>query len=170
MNIFVLDKDPNQAARWHFDKHVTKMLLESCQILCTALHQNTSLTDIPYKPAHAKHPCTIWASSSRDNFEWLCYLGLALNDEYEYRYGKIHKCKAVLDYCIEHSIYLNNIGLTPFAQAMPDEYKNADPIIAYRNYYNLGKRHIKTVWTGRDFPPWWDRSFNLTDNAVSISA
>ncbi len=155
MNIFVLDRDPSQAARWHFDKHVTKMLLESCQILCTALHQNTGLQDIPYKPAHAKHPCTIWASASRENFEWLCYLAIGLNDEYEYRYGKLHKCKIVLDYCIAHIDHLRSVGLTPFAQAMPDEFKAQDAVVAYRNYYNLGKRHISTVWTGRDFPPWW---------------
>jgi hypothetical protein len=85
----------------------------------------------------------------------LCYLAIGLNDEYEYRYGKLHKCKIVLDYCIAHIDHLRSVGLTPFAQAMPDEFKAQDAVVAYRNYYNLGKRHISTVWTGRDFPPWW---------------
>lgn len=169
MNIFVLDKDPGQAARWHFDKHVTKMLLESCQILCTALHQNAKLDDIPYKPAHAKHPCTIWASSSRENFEWLAYLAIGLNDEYEYRYGKIHKCKAVLDYCIDKMNHLKSRGLTAFAQAMPDEYKDVDPVLAYRKYYNLGKRHIKTVWTGRELPPWWTPEVSLESQYEAVA-
>lgn len=169
MNIFVLDKDPGQAARWHFDKHVTKMLLESCQILCTALHQNAKLNDIPYKPAHAKHPCTIWASSSRENFEWLAYLAIGLNDEYEYRYGKIHKCKAVLDYCMDKMNHLKSRGLTAFAQAMPDEYKDVDPVLAYRKYYNLGKRHIKTVWTGRELPPWWTPEVSLESQYEAVA-
>ena len=36
MNIFVLDKDPKQAAQWHVDKHVVKMPLEAAQLLSTA--------------------------------------------------------------------------------------------------------------------------------------
>ena len=36
MNIFVLHPNPRKAARWHVDKHVIKMLLETCQLLYTA--------------------------------------------------------------------------------------------------------------------------------------
>ena len=36
MNIFVLDRDPEVAARYHCDKHVCKMILEAGQMLCTA--------------------------------------------------------------------------------------------------------------------------------------
>ena len=32
MNIFALDNDPILAARWHSDKHVIKMILETAQI------------------------------------------------------------------------------------------------------------------------------------------
>lgn len=35
MNIFVLHPNPRKAARWHVDKHVVKMLLETCQLLYT---------------------------------------------------------------------------------------------------------------------------------------
>ena len=36
MNIFVLHWKPRKAARWHVDKHVVKMILETCQLLYTA--------------------------------------------------------------------------------------------------------------------------------------
>jgi hypothetical protein len=36
MNIFALHPKPKKAARWHVDKHVVKMLLETCQLLYTA--------------------------------------------------------------------------------------------------------------------------------------
>jgi hypothetical protein len=36
MNIFVLHANPKLAARWHADKHVVKMILESVQMLYTA--------------------------------------------------------------------------------------------------------------------------------------
>ena len=35
MNIFVVDEDPEVAARQLCDKHVVKMILESAQMLCT---------------------------------------------------------------------------------------------------------------------------------------
>lgn len=36
MNLFYLSHDPDEAARWHLDKHIVKMPLESAQILSTA--------------------------------------------------------------------------------------------------------------------------------------
>lgn len=36
MNIFALHPHPRKAARWHVDRHVIKMLLETCQLLYTA--------------------------------------------------------------------------------------------------------------------------------------
>jgi hypothetical protein len=36
MNIFVLHWKQRKAARWHVDRHVVKMLLETCQLLYTA--------------------------------------------------------------------------------------------------------------------------------------
>ena len=36
MNIFVLDKDPKKAAKYHCDKHCVKMILEAGQMLCVA--------------------------------------------------------------------------------------------------------------------------------------
>ncbi len=36
MNIFYIDKDPKQCAKWMVDKHVVKMILETAQLLSTA--------------------------------------------------------------------------------------------------------------------------------------
>lgn len=41
MNIFALHPNPRKAARWHADKHVVKMLLESVQMLYT-VHWTTA--------------------------------------------------------------------------------------------------------------------------------
>lgn len=155
MNIFVLDKNPIQAAIWHFDKHVTKMVLESSQMLCTALHINSSLQDIPYKVAHPKHPCTIWTSNNRNNFLWLCDLADALATEYTHRYEKTHKCTHVISYCRSKASCISEGAISEFAQAMPCEYKHPDAVTAYRNFYLNGKGHFKHVWTRRMPPPWW---------------
>ena len=50
MNIFVLDRDIRRCARSHCDRHVSKMTLESVQMLCTAL--TLKGFDAPYRPTH----------------------------------------------------------------------------------------------------------------------
>jgi hypothetical protein len=45
MNIFVLHPKPRKCARWHVDKHVVKMILETCQLLYTA-HWALYYTDL----------------------------------------------------------------------------------------------------------------------------
>ena len=85
MNIFVLDKDIVKCAEYHCDQHANKMILESVQMLCTALNKKGFST--PYKSTHIKHPCVLWVEASYDNFEWLKDLAIALNDEYKYRFN-----------------------------------------------------------------------------------
>ncbi len=45
---------------------------------------------------------------------------------------------------------------TPLAQAMPDEYKNDDPIVAYRNYV-IHEKHYAQWNKKREKPTWWTR-------------
>ena len=47
MNIFYLNSDPVVAAEKQYNKHVVKMILESAQLLCSAHHIDTGLTDMP---------------------------------------------------------------------------------------------------------------------------
>ena len=44
---------------------------------------------------------------------------------------------------------------TPIAQCMPDEYKNENPILAYRNYV-MNEKHYAKWEKGRDKPKWWE--------------
>jgi hypothetical protein len=153
MNIFVLDHDIRHCAQAHCDRHVSKMILESVQMLCTAL--NKKGFDTPYRSTHMKHPCVLWVEQSWDNFEWLFELAIELNREYRYRYDrqKDHASIAVLGQIGEHR-YASE-GLTEFAQAMPDEYKvPGDAVSAYRAFYH-GEKASFARWTKRQPPHWW---------------
>lgn len=154
MNIFVLDADPILAAQYHCDKHCVKMILETAQLLSTAVRINAKTTEqliYGYKATHKNHPCAIWCRQTRDNFIWLKQLGIALSNEYTYRYGKIHKSTPIIQNAPEECI---NAGLlTSFVQAMPNEYKNNDPVKAYRDYYVGAKYNILT-YTYRKPPEW----------------
>lgn len=150
MNIFFLHPDPRRCARWHCDKHVVKMILESCQLLYTAhwvlaLPARPPYIDIApnggYKPTHRNHPCAVWVRASVDNYRWLVRLTQCLLDEYRFRYGdhKIHKCQDHLDWLQLVEPDLPRVGFTPPPQAMPDEYRRSNPVVAYRLFYALDK-------------------------------
>lgn len=151
MNIFFVDRDPVVAAQSLCDQHVVKMPLESAIMLC-APHDNP-----PYKRAWLKHPCTIWASSSFQNYCWLTDHGLALCDEYTFRFGKIHKSRSVIEWCLKHRplLQLPMIGLTEPALAMWEEFRGDDPVQSYRDYYLGPKREFARWNNGRNPPVWW---------------
>lgn len=154
MNIFILDADPIVAAQSQIDKHVVKMPLETAQLLCTAAISHGA-TDARYKPTHGKHPCALWARESRGNYEWLLVHGLALAREYTRRYGKIHASQAVIADAFRFRDLIPEGAQTPFAQAMPDEYRDADAVRAYRRYYCGAKRAFAAWKAPAEVPDWW---------------
>lgn len=154
MNIFVLDRNPVRAAQMSCDRHVVKMILETAQMLST-VHQGYGVAKT-YKATHAHHPCTVWASQTAHNYAWLLKHGLALCEEYTLRYKRVHKTESLLRgelHCLPRNIPL--LGQTEFAQAMPDEYRNENAVIAYRTYYIHAKESI-AKWTIRDAPAWFE--------------
>ena len=161
MNIFVLDKHPGVAARMHCDKHVPKMCVEAAQMMASALRRHGATDDImpltksgtPYKGGYAHHPCTVWAGDSRANFMWLTQHAVALCSEYNKRFGKTHACYAPIMHMQRHYLLIDDSSLTPFAQAMPDEYRDGDAVKAYQAYYH-SKQFAK--WEkGTPAPDWW---------------
>lgn len=198
MNIFVLDEDPQLAAIYHCDKHVIKMILESTQLLLMAFYRNNMIltqkqaleqkelvakifkdfprrnndgSANPYKVTHMNHPCTIWASESKKNFEWLLELLGYLHEEYYYRYSRYKQLASLTHAC--HPIFMwitdnyKNLSFlydfrTPFVQAMPDLHRGDDPVLAYRKYY-IAEKSGFAKWTNRDRPVWFKitRSYNF---------
>jgi hypothetical protein len=151
MNIFILNEDAVMAAKDQCDKHVVKMPLESAQMLCTIAitHGHTA----PYRMTHRHHPCTVWAGSSRQSFDWLVTHGLALCAEYKTRYGKEHKSKVVIDTVAALPLRLPTVPMPSFAQAMPEQYRQPNAVAAYRAFYRGEKARFAT-WKGTP-PIWW---------------
>ena len=105
MNIFVLHEQPVRAAQMVCDKHSSKMVLESGQMLSTAhrmldgnleyrmslsgkrtvkyfLHPNSNMETILYKAVHFHHPCTVWTMPSKANYDWHSKHLVGLADEF----------------------------------------------------------------------------------------
>ena len=142
MNLFILSNCPNESAELAVDRHVVKIILEACQVMCIPFHLQGIAA--PYKISHKNHPVSIWVRQSSENFNWTIKYCEGLLSEYTKRYKKIHKSSKVLDWIKERKnmLIFPSTGFTPFAQAMPDDCKHSCAITAYRNYYLKYKQHL----------------------------
>lgn len=147
MNIFAIEGNEQtgeidwyKSGRTQDNMRTVKMLLESTQLLSSAMHLNGQTG--PYKLNHAKHPSTLWAAESSDNWRCLYEHARGLADEYKERFGKEHKCCAVLQQMILQVDYakFNNHQPTPLKLAMPDEFKSSNPVKSYRDYYSTKEK------------------------------
>jgi len=182
MNIFVLSEEPYEAAQMVCDKHCSKMIVESAQMLSTAhrmlngyvekrpsksgkrminywVHKNPNLETFLYKAVHHNHPCTVWTMESKDNYIWHYNHFIGLADEFLMRYKKPHMTVVKLKEVLRNPPHgIPNIGLTEFPQAMnhyPECKVPGDPVAAYRKYYHAAKHFAK--WEkGREAPYWWE--------------
>ncbi len=152
MNIFYLHRILTKCAKFYVDKHVVKMPLETAQLLCSVHYffKHKSYTS-PYKLTHKNHPCAIWVRSSLENYMWLCELGIEICKEYTFRYGKVHKCEAIIRDLQSNPPEMPSIEFTNPPQCMPDAYKSKSVVRAYRKYVANDKKHIH-AWKNRPVP------------------
>lgn len=179
MNIFVVDENPRQAARDLCDKHIVKMIVESAQMLSTAhrvldgkprtrltltgrrmkdwSHPDPNMDDALCLAVMVNHPCTKWTMENDQNYLWLQRHAVGLLDEYTVRYHKAHSMDELVHGMLKNPPkgIAKADSITPFAQAMPDQYRVAgDAVTAYRQYY-MGEKRRFAVWKTARVPQWW---------------
>jgi hypothetical protein len=173
VNIFWLDEDPKLAATYQHDKHVIKMVVETAQLLSTALRVlcGPDATSMLYRSTHRHHPCALWTASSRDNMLWLLHHGHALLDEYTYRYNKVHKTSTVMQAVtsliddVPVSAWTGKLTSPP--QCMPDVHRTMNVVDAYRDYYftcKLTPGNKSAMWTRRGTPFWIQQMVTANDS------
>lgn len=133
MNIFATFDCPIKSARYLDNKRVIKMILESAQMLSTAI--NFYGGKAPYKSTHINHPCSVWVRESRVNYIWLLRHFIALSQEYTKRYGKIHKSSQYTEFFKENELSIPNGIPTPFPNCTTLKHVG-NTHLAYRLYLN----------------------------------
>jgi hypothetical protein len=151
MNIFFVDQDPRIAARCLVDTHVSKMLLESVQLLSTAHRvadgypetvtnkagRKTTLYHLKsakrnwllYKAFYPSHPSNMWIRKNSVNYEWLWQHALELSFEFARRFGRSHASSLLLPHLmtppenvLTTSRY-SEVIMNREDLAMPDKFK-----------------------------------------------
>jgi hypothetical protein len=141
MNIFALEGDANEidwieSAKSQDNYRVVKMILESCQMLCTTLNEFSGEQIAPYRSTHKSHPSTKWVRASSANFESLIEHTMSMIEEYHFALAKSTSA-SVLDKCLElydSSLFPTDVPTT-LPLAMPPEFRSDNIIESYRRFY-----------------------------------
>lgn len=123
-----------------------------------------------FRPCHIHHPCAVWVRASLQNYLFLCSLALALADEFKVRYPKkgSHACEIHARWLQSHApSFMLEEGLTPFVQAMDPQYRKADPVEGYRNYYLTSKKERGLLTYKNREPPSWAYELVLSNTKVA---
>jgi hypothetical protein len=133
-----------------------------------------------YHAVHFNHPCNIWIRQDVLHYEWLFLHTVTLESEYKKRFrNKSHACDFVLRRIADRGPPQNipNLDhtygttskvykLNSFVQAMPDEYKDEDPVKAYRNFY-IGSKSKFARWNYTTPPKWYTDATSKSVRSVS---
>lgn len=162
MNIFCLDTDPRQAARWCMDKHVVKMPTESAQMLANCFTDlQLSKSDCPRTKtnnvrlhSYYNHRCSVWVRTSRANMMWLIEHAIELCNEKLKRYPQNpdHRERQFILWAVKN-IDISSVPegkLTDFPLAINIDcncrkiydFLRLDRVSQYRLYYIHDKQHI----------------------------
>lgn len=155
MNIFVLSSNTKLCARYHCDKHISKMVTESAQLMCTAHHVFGTRRRWMYKPTHVNHPCAVWTRMSNTNYLWLLELAEQLSLEYTRRYGRVHKTNRVIKKLRELVRNKKHAKPKSFAYCGLPEAKQRTVIGSYRKLYTVKSRDMSVVWNHSIQPAWY---------------
>lgn len=158
MNIFVTDTCPVRSALNLDDKRINKMIVESAQMLSSAVYKYTQeQVDGLYKPSYRNHPCTLWAGNTQANFNWLVDHGLAMAAVYETVYGRQHASCAPIIIASRCAHVIPDGKLTPFANCTEDKTSDLDIVEKYRAFMMVKwferDAHLPT-WKRRRKPDW----------------
>ena len=161
MNRFIIEFNVEDIAKSLCDQHIVKMPLEEAQMLCTTLwHHAPEYAEEHdlYKPVHQKHPCTLWAMQTRDNYAFAFSLYDAMLTEYTHRYGKWHGAMKHIDALDYGRKMIPEGWQTPHPQCFSglDHLKTDEqyPIKAYREFYKADKLKFARYNRGRYMPEW----------------
>jgi len=137
VNLFYLHEDPQICASMHCDKHVVKMIIETAQLLSTAVRTIEPNAPNVYKTSHLNHPSARWVRANAQNYRWATLLLKFLGEEYERRYGKRHKTiREVYGSFAQYEGRMPAGEFYPPPQVVPEQHKRDDTVEAYRSYYH----------------------------------
>lgn len=172
MQIFLTSPDMDTCARDLDDKRLNKIIVESAQIASTALWiNNCDVAETMYAnghcylPTHEHHPLVVWASENIGHYYFVLRYGKALCKEYKYRFGKVHKTRAIISRLIV-GMYSWDIDKNDMFCVMPNCTTNHKYVNDIYEAYRLcllekwQEQKVAPVWSNRIRPDWYNQDMS----------
>jgi len=144
-----VDPDTTKCAEALDDLRLNKMIIETAQLLSTAMREAGYIADDIYKSTHRNHPCAIWVRESSENYKWTLLYMSDLVEERQRRTGKNHKSYQIFNTLCGGTKMMPQGPMTPFANCSP--HKHLDVFEAY-------KLTLIFKWQDDKRPPKWTNS------------
>lgn len=174
MNAFWLDDDLHEAAKYHATRY-TKIILESGQCLCSALHNN-GLSDVsPYGKGYNHHPISRWAGESSANwFHLRDYMDALTQHYYNVSYDELRSMESAVKYWEDNDVHktpcsIADANVEPLVrERFPSREQSEPPICvldfcdtgdlveSYRKYIVCLKSHYSWFEWSDGKPDWYD--------------
>lgn len=153
MNIFATYQCPVKSARFLDTKRVNKMILESAQMLSTAINECGG--QAPYKSTHRNHPSNIWARETVGNYLWLLDHMEALAQEYYRRRGKWHKSyREYFQDFLANAVLLPQGAMTDFANCARNKQQGVD-YTDVKDVHKAYRLYLRERWSKDKLKPVW---------------
>lgn len=149
MNIFVIHEDTWICAQALDDLRLNKMIIETAQLLSTAMREMGHVGDDVYKSTHRNHPCAVWVRASSENYRWTLLYMSDLVEERQRRTGKNHKSYSIYNTLCGGTKMMPQGPRTPFVNC--SAHKNWPTFDAY-------KFTLIDKWNADKKPPTWTNS------------
>lgn len=163
MNIFILHWKQRKIARWHVDKHVVKMLLETCQLLYTA-HW------VLFYPQLRDCKSAIALSRTQKQLEVPEYMWSAplceTSGEPGYRPCHVwHPCAKWTRVCSGNYLWLCQLGLE-LAREFQFRFKKVHSCEKHINWLNENIPLTIRMFPRRKFPIAMDEQYKISKNPI----
>jgi hypothetical protein len=172
MQIFLLSENFSSCAKCLCDLRLNKILVESVQIISTALWiNNCNVAESMYSkghiylPAYEKHPICQWASENSVHYMTVIKYASHLDFEYHHRFEKEHASSGVLDRLSTDEVFFKILDKYPerdFPNCTTHMKHIKDVHRAYRQELVFKWQRDKRVpkWTKRTVPSFYTEYLN----------
>lgn len=169
MNLYTISDNPVLCIQSLDDFLLTRTIVESAQLLSTAIQENEAIKVKPegiYKSFNPSETHNVWIRESKYNYKWVFLYFIEGLKEFKRRTGKNHKAWDVSRNLMEYETYFPDIPMTPFPRKFKKELSQYDELMnmkdtfeAYRNYLNIRWDEMITEgrepsWTNCEKPSW----------------
>lgn len=165
MNLFTISDNTKYCAQCLDDVLLGKTIIESAQMLSTAIHMNENIFVKPdgiYKKYNANEEHNKWVRESKSNYKWTFFYLCDCLNEYKYRFGKEHDTRNIVPILCIYENFFPMVEMTPFTRKFSKDLENYNELMEIKDTCWAYKQYLISKWKEKTLkgkePKWTNRN------------